>query len=50
MSNYVVTIDRKNLYSKDYTQKKCTSKEVESDVKITESLVNVFINMIKKSN
>lgn len=50
MSNYVVTIDRRNLYLKDYTQKKITSKEVERNVKITESLVNIFIHMIKKSN
>ena len=50
MSNCVVVIDRKNLYSKDYTQKKYTSKEVSQNVKISESLVNVFIYMIKKSN
>lgn len=50
MSNCTVVIDRKNLYSKDYSKIKYTNKEVSQNVKISESLVNVFIHMIKKSN
>lgn len=47
MSNTVVVIDRKNLYSKNYSKIKYTNKEVNENVKISESLANVFIMMIK---
>lgn len=48
MSNYAVIIDRKNLYSKDYTKKKVTSNKTDKNIKITESLVNILFHMSKK--
>lgn len=50
MSNYTVIIDRKNLYSKDYTKKKVTSNKMDKNIKINKSLVNIFIHMSEKYN
>ena len=35
MSNCTVVINRKKLYSKDYTQKKYTNKEVSQNAKVS---------------